>query len=107
MRARLYSHSWIILRFARAGNIQQGQLPSELIGDCGRCRVPHDCPRGVADLVDACLSQKASARPSATAIVELLEGDPRVLETPRTKVYDPEEHSEVTLTETAANRMCA
>ena len=60
-----------------------------------RCRVPHDCPQGVADLVDACLAQKASARPSAAAIAALLEGDPRVLEAPRTKVYDPEELSDV------------
>jgi hypothetical protein len=57
--------------------------------------VPADCPPGVADLVDACLSQKASARPSAADIAALLEGDPKVLEAPRAKVYDPEEHSDV------------
>lgn len=57
--------------------------------------MPHDCPQGVADLVGACLAQKASARPSAAEIAALLEGDPRALEAPRTKVYDPEEHSEV------------
>lgn len=66
--------------------------------------MPHDCPQGVADLVAVCLSQKASARPSAADIVGLLEGDPKLLEAARAKIYDPEENSDVRETQAPGRR---
>jgi hypothetical protein len=52
-----------------------------------RCRVPAECPQGVADLIAACMSELAADRPTAAEVAELLAGDAEELNARRIKPF--------------------